>query len=56
MRSKKDLENKKFMKPLKRNRFFDCLLSFSTRGQFHQCSTRSFWANSLAPVKNKPKM
>jgi hypothetical protein len=24
--------------------------------QFHQCSTRSFCANSIAPVKYKPKM
>ncbi len=27
----------------------------TTRGQFYQHSTRSFWANSLAPVKYKPK-
>ncbi len=37
-------------------RMIESLVKFKgTRVQFHQRSTHSFCANSLAPVKNKPK-
>jgi hypothetical protein len=34
---------------------FDFRTFFAILVQFHQCSTHSFCANSLAPVKYKPK-
>ncbi len=48
-------KKKKILKKVQQQTLIYMLMKFEIRAQFHQCSMRSFCANSLAPVKFKPK-